>query len=93
MDIDTEEQTDIEKSSIKPQVFLYVNPLTGKHASLNKNIKTLAVFNNELVGRQYETISDTLKKMVGYYVQWDEMIDVCNIETGGLYELYISFDY
>lgn len=93
MEIDTEQQTDIEKSSIKQQVFLYANPLTGKHASLNNNIKILAVFNNELIGRQYETISDTLRNMVGYYVQWDEMIDICNKETGGLYELYISFDY
>ena len=93
MENDTELKSDIEKTSIKHKVFLYVNPLTGKHASLNIKTKILAVFNNELIGRQYETISDTLRKMVGYYVEWDEMIDICNKETGGLYEIYLSFDY
>lgn len=93
MESDTELKPDIQIPSIKHKVFLYVNPLTGKHASLNKTTKILAVFNNELIGRQYETISDTLRKMVGYYVEWDEMIDICNKETGGLYEIYLSFDY
>ncbi len=93
MESNVELEPDVINSSIKHSVFLYVNPLTGKHASLNNNTKKLAVFNNELVGRQYETISDTLKKMIGYYVLWDEMISISNIETGGLYELYLSFDY
>ena len=75
------------------EVFIYVNPLKGKHISINQSIKSLAVFKDEQVGRQFETISDTLKKSIGYYVLWDEMLDIANQECEGRYELFNSFDY
>jgi hypothetical protein len=75
------------------EVFIYVNPLKGKHISINQSIKSLAVFKDEQVGRQFETISDTLKKSIGYYVLWDEMLDIASQECEGRYELFNSFDY
>ena len=75
------------------EVFIYVNPLKGKHISINQSIKSLAVFKDEEVGRQFETISDTLKKSIGYYVLWDEMLDIASQECEGRYELFNSFDY
>ena len=75
------------------EVFIYVNPLKGKHISINQSIKSLAVFKDEQVGRQFETISDTLKKSIGYYVLWDEMLDIASQECEGRYELFKSFDY
>jgi hypothetical protein len=70
-------------------VWLYVNPLTGKHAKTTKNRK-LAVFLNEEIGRSWETISTALKGMVGYKATWDEMIDISNSQTGGEYELFTA---
>jgi hypothetical protein len=78
---------------IGEEVFIYVNPLKGKHISINKSIKSLAVFKDEKLGRQFETISDTLKKSIGYYVLWDEMLDIASQECEGRYELFKSFDY
>jgi hypothetical protein len=75
------------------EVFIYVNPLRGRHISINQSTKTLAVFKDKQVGRQYETISDTLRKSIGYYVLWDEMIDIASQECEGRYELFNSFDY
>ena len=74
------------------EVFIYVNPLRGKHVSINSDIKALAVFINEKVGRQYETISDTLCQCIGYHVCWDEMLDIANKECEGRYELYKAFN-
>ena len=78
---------------ISTEVFVYVNPLKGKHISINKSVKSLAVFIDEKTGRQYEVISDTLKKSIGYYVLWDEMLDIASQECEGRYELFKSFDY
>ena len=75
------------------EVFVYVNPLRGRHISLSTKNKTLAVFKDEQVGRQYEAISHTLKKSVGYYVLWDEMIDIASQECEGRYDLFKCFDY
>jgi hypothetical protein len=75
------------------EVFIYVNPLKGKHISINQSIKSLAVFKDEQVGRQFETISDTLKKSIGYYVLWDEMLDIASQECEGRYDLFKAFDY
>ena len=75
------------------EIFIYVNPLTGKHITINNNSKTLAVFKDEQVGRQFENISHTLRKSIGYYVLWDEMIDIASQECEGRYELFNSFDY
>lgn len=67
--------------------------LKGNHISINKSSKCLAVFIDEKTGRQYEAISDTLKKSIGYYVIWDEMIDIASQECKGRYELLKTFDY
>ena len=75
------------------EVFVYVNPLKGKHVSINNSIKTLAVFKDESTGRQFESISKTLRNSIGYYVEWDEMIDIASQECEGRYELFNSFDY
>ena len=68
-------------------VWIYVNPLTGKHAKTTSAGK-LAVFLNEEIGRSWETKSTSLKSMVGYTATWDEMIEISNKQTGGQYELF-----
>jgi hypothetical protein len=70
-------------------VWIYVNPLTGKHAKSTKNGK-LAVFLNEEIGRSWEAISTALNGMVGYNATWEEMIEISNKQTGGEYELYTT---
>ena len=70
-------------------VWVYVNPLTGKHAKSSKTGK-LAVFLNEEIGRSWETKSTALKSMVGYTATWDEMIEISKIQTGGEYELFTT---
>ena len=70
-------------------VWIYVNPLTGKHAKTT-NTGKLAVFLNEEVGRSWESVSTALKGMVGYTATWDEMIEISNIQTGGQYELFTT---
>jgi len=70
-------------------VWIYVNPLTGKHAKTTKTGK-LAVFLNEEIGRSWETISTALSDMVGYTASWDEMIEISNKQTGGEYELFTT---
>ena len=68
-------------------VWIYVNPLTGKHAKTT-NTGKLAVFLNEEIGRSWETISTALSGMVGYKATWDEMIEIATNQTGGEYELF-----
>lgn len=70
-------------------VWMYVNPLSGKHAKSTKTGK-LAVFLNEEIGRSWETVSTALKGMVGYKATWDEMIEIANSQTGGEYELFTT---
>jgi hypothetical protein len=70
-------------------VWIYVNPLTGKHAKTTSAGK-LAVFLNEEIGRSWETISTALSGMVGYKATWDEMIEIANNQTGGQYELFTT---
>ena len=70
-------------------VWIYVNPLTGKHAKTT-NTGKLAVFLNEEIGRSWETISTALSGMVGYKATWDEMLDIASKETNGLYELFLN---
>lgn len=70
-------------------VWIYVNPLTGKHAKTTSTGK-LAVFINEEIGRSWETFSTALKGMVGYKATWDEMIEIANNQTGGQYELFTT---
>ena len=70
-------------------VWIYVNPLTGKHAKTTSTGK-LAVFLNAEIGRSWETISTALSGMVGYKATWDEMIEIANNQTGGKYELFTA---
>jgi hypothetical protein len=70
-------------------VWIYVNPLTGKHAKTTSTGK-LAVFLNEEIGRSWESMSTALKGMVGYKATWDEMIEIATNQTGGQYELFTA---
>jgi hypothetical protein len=70
-------------------VWIYVNPLTGKHAKTTSAGK-LAVFLNEEIGRSWESMSTALKGMVGYKATWDEMIEIATNQTGGQYELFTA---
>ena len=72
---------------LPPDVFLYVNPLTGKHASTAAD-KKLAVFSNEKVGRDWEQVSKKLQSLVGYYCRWEDMLAIANEQTGGQYEYF-----
>ena len=70
-----------------PEVFLYVNVLTGKHAK-TRDTEKLAVFKNDAIGRQWEQQSTILKNMVGYWAVWNEMLDIAKNQTGGQYEYF-----
>ena len=65
----------VDYDNMISEVWLYVNPLTGKHAKTTNNGR-LAVFVNEKIGRSYETVSTALSGMIGYTASWDEMIDI-----------------
>jgi hypothetical protein len=83
-------ETDISVIDMEKMIFdvwIYVNPFTGKHAKTT-NTGKLAVFVNEEVGRSWETISTALTGMIGYKATWDEMIDIATKQTGGQYELF-----
>ena len=79
----------VDFQSMLSSVWVYVNPLTGRHAKSSSTGK-LAVFINEEIGRSWEAISTALTGMVGYTVSWDEMIDISNKQTGGEYVLYTT---
>jgi len=87
----TEAQEDIDllDDVISKECWLYVNPLTGKHAKSNTADSPLAVFKDENIGRAYEIKSDILKGMIGYYAIWDEMLHIARKETSGKYD-YIT---
>ena len=80
----------IDSENMLSSVWIYVNPLTGRHAKSTLFGK-LAVFLNEEIGRSWETKSKALKGMIGYLVTWDEMIEISNKQTGGEYELYTAY--
>ncbi len=75
---------------LPPDVFVYVNPLTGKHAKTKADSK-LAVFKNEALARKWEKKSNILKDMVGYYCKWQEMLGIANKETSGQFEYFLDF--
>jgi len=79
----------IDFENLTSDVWIYVNPLTGKHAKSSKTGK-LAVFLNEEIGRSWENVSTALKGMIGYSATWDEMIEISNKQTRGEYELYTA---
>ena len=72
-----------------PEVFLFVNPLNGKHAKTKVDSK-LAVFRNESAARRWEKNSKILKEMVGYYCPWEEMLGIASKETQGQYEYFMD---
>ena len=79
----------VDYDNMISDVWLYVNPLTGKHAKTSKTNK-LAVFINEKVGRSWESVSTALSGMIAYTATWEEMIDIANNQTGGSYELFTT---
>jgi len=81
----------IQDIDVLPEVFIYVNVLTGKHAKTSDTDK-LAVFKNENVARIWEVKSKALKGMVGYWAAWKEMLDVAKNQTGGQYEYFGTAD-
>lgn len=72
-----------------PDVFLFVNPLTGNHAKTRADGK-LAVFINASAAYSWEKNSESLKNKVGYTCSWDEMIQIANQETQGQYEYFTT---
>lgn len=83
-----ESQTELQEGVYPlPEVFLYVNVLTGKHAK-TRDTEKLAVFKNDVIGRQWEQKSNILKGMVGYWAAWSEMLDIASKQTGGQYEYF-----
>jgi hypothetical protein len=72
---------------LPPDVYLFVNPLNGRHAKF-KNTDSLAVFKDEATGRRWEIISKVLNTMVGYYCPWEEMLAIASNEAGGKYEYF-----
>lgn len=74
---------------LPPEVFLFVNPLTGKHAKTKADSK-LAVFKHEQAARKWEKNSTILKEMVGYYCPWVEMLGIASKETQGQYEYFMD---
>ena len=75
--------------SMISDVWVYVNPLTGKHAKTTSTGK-LAVFLNEEIGRSWEKISTALTGMIGYTATWDELLEISNSQTRGEYELFTA---
>ena len=69
---------------LNPDVWVYVNPLTGKHIKTT-NTKRLAVFNTKESAHSWEILSFTLQNNICYEVSWDEMICIANKEAGGNY--------
>lgn len=88
-ELETEFEWKFENYDIR-EVWLYVNPLTGRYARLREGIEPLAVFSNENIGRAYETKSDILRNMIGHYVNWEEMLSIAKEKTNGNYELILE---
>jgi hypothetical protein len=70
--------------SLSPDVWVYVNPLTGKHCKTTGTSK-LAAFRTRESAMSWEPDSKTLQKNICYEVSWDEMISIADKETGGNY--------
>ena len=70
--------------SLSPDVWVYVNPLTGKHIKTT-NTKRLAVFSTKESAHSWENLSFTLQNNICYEVSWDDMISIANKEAGGSY--------
>ena len=74
----------LNKNTEPGSVWVYVNPLTGKHCKTTGTNK-LAVFKTRESANSWEPDSRTLQKNICYEVSWDEMISIANKEAGGVY--------
>lgn len=74
----------LNKNTDSGSVWVYVNPLTGKHCKTTGANK-LAVFKTRESAMSWEPDSKTLQKNICYEVSWDEMISIANKEAGGVY--------
>ena len=74
----------LNKNTEPGSVWVYVNPLTGKHCKTTGTNK-LAVFKTRESAMSWEPDSRTLQKNICYEVSWDEMISIANKEAGGVY--------
>ena len=74
----------LNKNTEPGSVWVYVNPLTGKHCKTTGTNK-LAAFRTRESAMSWEPDSKTLQKNICYEVSWDEMISIANKEAGGVY--------
>lgn len=74
----------LNKNTEPGSVWVYVNPLTGKHCKTTGTNK-LAAFKTRESAMSWEPDSKTLQKNICYEVSWDEMISIANKEAGGVY--------
>ena len=74
----------MDKNTEPGSVWVYVNPLTGKHCKTSGTC-VLAVFRTRESGMSWEPDSKTLQKNICYEVSWDEMISIAAKESGGNY--------
>jgi hypothetical protein len=74
----------LNKNTDPGSVWVYVNPLTGKHIKTT-NTKRLAVFSTKESAHSWENLSFTLQNNICYEVSWDDMISIANKEAGGNY--------
>ena len=74
----------LNKNTESDSVWVYVNPLTGKHCKTSGTNK-LAAFRSRESAMSWEPDSKTLQKNICYEVSWDEMISIANKEAGGYY--------
>jgi hypothetical protein len=83
--MDAKELLDENISGVKTDnVWVYVNPLTGKHCKTSTT-HVLAAFRDVESARSWEPDSKTLQKNVCYEVTWNEMISIAAKESGGKY--------
>ena len=74
----------LNKNTEPGSVWVYVNPLTGKHCKTSTT-HMLAVFKDMESAKSWEPDSKTLQKNVCYEVKWNEMISIAAKESGGSY--------
>ena len=74
----------LNKNNEPGSVWVYVNPLTGKHCKTSST-HVLAAFRDMETARDWEPDSITLQKNICYEVTWDEMISIAAKESGGKY--------
>ena len=80
-----ENPTELLSKNTEPgSVWLYVNPLTGKHCKTSIT-QVLAAFRSIENAKSWEPDSHTLQKNICYEVTWNEMISIAAKESNGKY--------